>query len=670
MMEQQQESEEKQASRERSSTSRNHPVGEEGETAGDHGHPHEEKRCCEIEATQDKSSSEANNPKAASEEEQNSGHGNSPVAEIPLPKSVSEGFSRSREEQENISSLQEEIGSLKIEESMLDMLISEMQGRLRNLRKNENSQRWLYFTEEDILSLPCIQKKTLIVIKAPQGTSIQVPRPYEHENVRKRRCMLILRSNKGAINIWLISPLEKYLGIKIPDGGSQPRIPETSRENENAPVSPKTEEIRERIGAADPSPQRYWWIKLNTTTDDVSHEQEGLNNALEDADFYVPTRFIKLPLYGLQNANGGCMPPPDRNLSIEAITDLFAAEENDFNFLSGIHVDALLDFRRPSVQPPPSSTAMPSISEMLAEIEWDCWNSRCDDCTTASTCTSQEQITPPISTATPSVSNMKADIDRYILEMIEKDNAISNTNVLQGQTPTPGSTAMHSIIDTTADISWGSMKMIHNDSVTSSINTAQAQAQAQPRPPMDTPMPFTDIGWNRLKMIHEDNVTASINASQAQTPPKFNTAMPSVAKTLPDMNWESMDTTHEDNGMANITASHAQTPPRNSAMPVFSNMIANTDKDSLNIIHENNTMTSTNTTQAQSTQPRATAMSSAAKTTGSNNESITQSMEEVSPNSETAKIAQVAREIGQITKTYRRRAKRETADRTACRKKE
>ncbi|KAL6976457.1 E2F transcription factor 3 [Sarracenia purpurea var. burkii] len=75
--------------------------------------------------------------------------------------------------------LQEEVESLSIEEHKLDEQIREMQERLRELSENENNQRLLFVTEEDIKGLPCFQNETLIAIKAPHGTTLEVPDPDE-----------------------------------------------------------------------------------------------------------------------------------------------------------------------------------------------------------------------------------------------------------------------------------------------------------------------------------------------------------------------------------------------------------------------------------------------------------------------------------------------------------
>ncbi|XP_075521318.1 transcription factor E2FA-like [Primulina tabacum] len=327
-----------------------------------------------------------------------------------------------------------------------------MKERLRNLREDKNNKSWLRVNREDIINLPCFQNETLIAFKAPQGTRIQVPDPDEDGDFQERRYTLTLQSNKGAIDLWLVSPYEENPETTNPDGEAQPSILETSRANENASVPPLTQEVRGGISEADASSQEDLWTKL--------------------FDFRT------------DNNPGGYFLPLDTDLSIEAIRDLWAESEHDFNFLNGVQwLDTLVDNSTPPAQPPPSATAMPSISTTIAEI--DCYCSESMRRIATSTSTPQEQTLPPISSATPSVLNMIADIDRYNLEMIDKDNVIASIRTPQSLTPPPINTAMPSTPNKIADIGGDSMNMIHDDNATPSINTTQAQ----PQPPIDTSLP-------------------------------------------------------------------------------------------------------------------------------------------------------------------------------------
>ncbi|CAH9078881.1 unnamed protein product [Cuscuta epithymum] len=105
--------------------------------------------------------------------------------------------------------LRAEVQNLCWEEQRLDERIRGMQEKLRGLSENENDKRWLFVTEEDIKSLPCFQNETLIAIKAPHGTTLEVPEPDEAVDYPRRRYRIILRSTMGPIDVYLVSQFEE-----------------------------------------------------------------------------------------------------------------------------------------------------------------------------------------------------------------------------------------------------------------------------------------------------------------------------------------------------------------------------------------------------------------------------------------------------------------------------
>ncbi|KAK4788678.1 hypothetical protein SAY86_019997 [Trapa natans] len=117
--------------------------------------------------------------------------------------------SRPGETDLRLGSLQAEIDALSIEEQGLDERIRDMQERLRNLSEDGDNQRWLFITENDIKGLPCFQNETLIAIKAPHGTTLEVPDPDEEVDYRQRRYRMVLRSTMGPIDVYLVSQFEE-----------------------------------------------------------------------------------------------------------------------------------------------------------------------------------------------------------------------------------------------------------------------------------------------------------------------------------------------------------------------------------------------------------------------------------------------------------------------------
>ncbi|CAK8569118.1 unnamed protein product [Lathyrus sativus] len=110
-----------------------------------------------------------------------------------------------RELEGQVNSLKAEVESLYAEEFKLEECISERKELLRNLEEGENTGKYLFFTKEDILTLPCFQNKQLIAIKAPKASFIEVPDPDEELGFHQRQYRMIIRSATGPINLYLLN---------------------------------------------------------------------------------------------------------------------------------------------------------------------------------------------------------------------------------------------------------------------------------------------------------------------------------------------------------------------------------------------------------------------------------------------------------------------------------
>ncbi|RDX72235.1 Transcription factor E2FC, partial [Mucuna pruriens] len=110
-----------------------------------------------------------------------------------------------RELEDQVNSLKAEVESLYAEECELDDCIRKKQELLRNLEDKESSQKYLFLTKEDILSLPCFQNQEIIAIKAPKASFIEVPDPDEELGFDQRQYTMIVRSATGPIYLYLLS---------------------------------------------------------------------------------------------------------------------------------------------------------------------------------------------------------------------------------------------------------------------------------------------------------------------------------------------------------------------------------------------------------------------------------------------------------------------------------
>lgn len=82
-------------------------------------------------------------------------------------------------EQNYIRQLKEEISLLKQEEALIDSHCEYVQATLKEMSENETNRRMAYLTHLDIRKIPAFQDETLLAIKAPYGSSLEVPDPNE-----------------------------------------------------------------------------------------------------------------------------------------------------------------------------------------------------------------------------------------------------------------------------------------------------------------------------------------------------------------------------------------------------------------------------------------------------------------------------------------------------------
>ncbi|KAK8683327.1 hypothetical protein V6N13_039391 [Hibiscus sabdariffa] len=195
--------------------------------------------------------------------------------------------SRPGEVDENVVTLQAEIENLCSEEHRLDERIREMQERLRNLSDDGNNQKWLFVTEEDIKSLPCFQNTTLIAIKAPHGTTLEVPDPDEAVDYPQRRYRIVLRSSMGPIDVYLVSQFEeKFEEIQGVD--PPPNFLSTSGLNGNPATTMVLEEGRGKEIEMKGQDANKMCSDLNASQDFVSGITKIVPSDVDsDADYWL-----------------------------------------------------------------------------------------------------------------------------------------------------------------------------------------------------------------------------------------------------------------------------------------------------------------------------------------------------------------------------------------------
>lgn len=116
-----------------------------------------------------------------------------------------------KEMERRTSELKEEIESSYDEDYRLDEEILKVQAKLEALKVNKDTRKWLYLSREDIIKIPRFQGSTLIAIKAPRGTCVEVRDPNADMDIFKdlesqeKQYRILLRSSMGPIDCYLIS---------------------------------------------------------------------------------------------------------------------------------------------------------------------------------------------------------------------------------------------------------------------------------------------------------------------------------------------------------------------------------------------------------------------------------------------------------------------------------
>uniref|UniRef100_A0A2C9JGX0 E2F/DP family winged-helix DNA-binding domain-containing protein n=1 Tax=Biomphalaria glabrata TaxID=6526 RepID=A0A2C9JGX0_BIOGL len=88
------------------------------------------------------------------------------------------------------------MAELRTKENVLDKLIANTTRALRNMTEDSENARLAYVTYQDIRSLNSLREQTVIAIKAPPETRLEVPDP-------ENNIQIWLKSTRGAIDVFL-----------------------------------------------------------------------------------------------------------------------------------------------------------------------------------------------------------------------------------------------------------------------------------------------------------------------------------------------------------------------------------------------------------------------------------------------------------------------------------
>jgi len=99
------------------------------------------------------------------------------------------------------------LANLQREEMELDQAISQKQHTLAQFTSDPHNTKLAYLTNDDIRNLGEMKDQTIIAVKAPTGTKLEVPDP--DEEIGKRRYQIFLKSEQNPIDVYVVSRVEE-----------------------------------------------------------------------------------------------------------------------------------------------------------------------------------------------------------------------------------------------------------------------------------------------------------------------------------------------------------------------------------------------------------------------------------------------------------------------------
>ncbi|GJD11150.1 Transcription factor E2FB [Galdieria sulphuraria] len=138
-------------------------------------------------------------------------------------------------------SIVEQLKQLSEEENALDRAIADTQNALRELVCSQ--KELAYVTVSDIRSIPSLQGDTLIAIRAPPGTELEVPDPEEGLPPGQKRFQIFLKSSGGPIDCSLVESVEdSYPSFPDSQDSSHHRTPQHVYGRDTQPRQPFLDE--------------------------------------------------------------------------------------------------------------------------------------------------------------------------------------------------------------------------------------------------------------------------------------------------------------------------------------------------------------------------------------------------------------------------------------------
>ncbi|XP_078735707.1 transcription factor E2F5-like [Lampetra fluviatilis] len=118
-----------------------------------------------------------------------------------------------REISDRLVEIKEELEDLEQRERELDQQRLWVQQSIRNVTEDSDNSKSAFLTHEDLCK--CFKGDTLLVIKAPAGTHLEVPVPESSSNGH-RKYQIHLKSQSGPINVLLVNKESSCSPVVVP----------------------------------------------------------------------------------------------------------------------------------------------------------------------------------------------------------------------------------------------------------------------------------------------------------------------------------------------------------------------------------------------------------------------------------------------------------------------
>ena len=103
--------------------------------------------------------------------------------------------------QNAITTLRDEVRTLQEEEALVEAELASVVSELEEMAIEDQAAK-VYVSVDQVRGLPCIQNETIIVVRAPTGTTLVVPNPLSL--CAEDRYRIDLRSSGGPIEVYIL----------------------------------------------------------------------------------------------------------------------------------------------------------------------------------------------------------------------------------------------------------------------------------------------------------------------------------------------------------------------------------------------------------------------------------------------------------------------------------